>query len=102
MVAQFGPPATVRCELRQVRKEATVTVQLCAGVWLGWVASQPFFNLLFSAFRLGLRFEFSAACRNLLNLTPAPSAGIMPSLIQIKQRLIFHELSGTCPQVATR
>ncbi len=39
MVAQFGPFATIRCETRQVRKEATVAVQLGAEVWLGWVPS---------------------------------------------------------------
>ncbi len=29
-----GPLATIGCELRQARKGATVTADLCAGVWL--------------------------------------------------------------------
>ena len=51
MVAQFGPLATIRCEPRQVRKEATVAVQLGAGVWLGWVITQSF---LLSRANLGI------------------------------------------------
>lgn len=39
MVTCFGPLATINCELRQVRKEATVAVTLGAGVWLGRVAT---------------------------------------------------------------
>jgi len=29
-----GPPATIGCKPRQVRKEATVAADSCAGVWL--------------------------------------------------------------------
>ena len=39
MVTLAGPLAMVRCELRQARKGATVTIELCAGVWLVGVAT---------------------------------------------------------------
>ena len=39
MVTCFGPLATINRELRQVWKEATVTVTSGAGVWLGRVAT---------------------------------------------------------------
>jgi DNA polymerase III subunit gamma/tau len=31
---RVGPPATIRCKPRQVRKEATVAADSCAGMWL--------------------------------------------------------------------
>jgi len=39
MVTCSGSLATINCELRQVRKEATVTVISGAEVWLGRVAT---------------------------------------------------------------
>ena len=39
MVARAGPLATRNCESRQVRKEATAAVDVCAGVGTVWVAS---------------------------------------------------------------
>ena len=39
MVTCFGSLATINCELRQVRKEATVTVISGAEVWLGRVTT---------------------------------------------------------------
>lgn len=39
MVAHAGPLATLNCEPRQVRKEATAAVDVCAGVGTVWVAS---------------------------------------------------------------
>ena len=39
MVTLAGPLAMVRCEPRQARKGATVTIELCAGVWLVRVAT---------------------------------------------------------------
>ena len=39
MVASMGPLATLDCEPRQVRKEATVTVDAGAEVWLVLAAS---------------------------------------------------------------
>ena len=39
MVALIGPPATIDGKLRQARKGATVAIELCAGVWLVWAAS---------------------------------------------------------------
>ena len=46
MVTCSGSLATINCELRQVRKEATVAVISGAGVWLGQVTTLFF---LFSA-----------------------------------------------------
>jgi hypothetical protein len=31
---RVGPLATIRCKPRQVRKEATVAADSCAGMWL--------------------------------------------------------------------
>ncbi len=39
MVTRSGSLATINCELRQVRKEATVAVISGAEVWLGRVAT---------------------------------------------------------------
>jgi hypothetical protein len=39
MVTRSGSLATINCELRQIRKEATVTVISGAEEWLGWVAT---------------------------------------------------------------
>ena len=44
MVACIGPPATIDREPRQVRKEAAVTVDSGAGMWLVQVASNPGFQ----------------------------------------------------------
>jgi len=46
MVAFVGPLATIHREPRQVRKEATVVVDSCAGVWLAEVISS--FSSVFS------------------------------------------------------
>ncbi len=43
MVTCSGSLATTNCELRQVRKEATVTVTSGAGVWLEQVTALIFF-----------------------------------------------------------
>ena len=48
MVTCSGSLATISCELRQVRKEATVAVISGAGVRLGQVATQ-FFLITFLA-----------------------------------------------------
>ena len=34
MEAPIGPPATLTCELGQIRKEATAAGVVCAGMWL--------------------------------------------------------------------
>ncbi len=39
MASLVGPSATIRCEPRQIRKEAAATTDSCAGVWLAWFAS---------------------------------------------------------------
>ena len=39
MATLTGPLATMSCQPRQARKGATVATYLCAGVWLGWVAT---------------------------------------------------------------
>lgn len=39
MANLVGPSATIRCEPRQIRKEAAATTDSCAGVWLAWFAS---------------------------------------------------------------
>ena len=44
MVICSGPLATISCELRQIRKEATVAVISGAEVWLGQVTTL-FFKL---------------------------------------------------------
>ncbi len=46
MVACIGPLATKNCELRQARKGATAAVDSGAGVWLVWVATLIFLDLL--------------------------------------------------------
>ena len=46
MVTRSGSLATINCELRQVRKEATVTVTSGAGVWLGQVATLIILRLI--------------------------------------------------------
>ncbi len=49
MVAPAGPLATIHREPRQVRKEATVVVDSCAGVWLVEVISNiPSLSHVFS------------------------------------------------------
>ena len=35
MEAPIGPPATLTCELGQIRKEAAAASDVCAGMWLG-------------------------------------------------------------------
>ncbi len=49
MVTCSGSLATINCELRQVRKEATVAVISGAEVWLGRVATFVFAHLAGSA-----------------------------------------------------
>jgi len=44
MVTCSGSLATISCELRQVRKEATVAVISGAEVWLGRVTTLIFYN----------------------------------------------------------
>ncbi len=39
MASRVGPSATIRCEPRQIRKEAAAAADSCAGVWLAWFAS---------------------------------------------------------------
>ena len=45
MVIRSGSLATISCELRQVRKEATVAVISGAEVWLGRITTLFFSNL---------------------------------------------------------
>ncbi len=57
MVARAGPLATRNCESRQIRKEATAAVDVCAGVGTVWVASiinkVAFYQALLSTCREG-------------------------------------------------
>lgn len=41
-----GPPAMTSCEPRQVRKEATVAVTSCAGVWLAGLSPFLLYGIL--------------------------------------------------------
>jgi len=69
MVASVGPLATIHREPRQVRKEATVVVDSCAGVWLAEVISSFFLTF------------------------PSQAVIIRPDFL-VRQN--SHELSGTC------
>ena len=89
MVTCSGSLATINCELRQVRKEATVAAISGAGVWLGRVATlisllpgcnpADFFGKLYRCFYY---------------------VTIQAGTIQAGQWVFTHELSGTGAKMA--
>ncbi len=91
MVAPAGPLATIHREPRQVRKEATVVVDSCAGVWLVEVISK--YPLSVPCF---LSLQYSQI------VTDFPCVyGYHAHILSLAGRLEFNELSGTCAEVAT-